>query len=293
MPVAFPSKTDLTAPGPIGGTTPSSIAATTLANSGLHTTTIGAANTPMWNGTGHSLTGSDASCMVDLAGTWNTSGVPTAFKFAITDTASGNASNLFNFQYTNAGGTQFARLQRLTSTTCSFSVGGLGSSIRVFEAAQSTPRFLIGGASMVIGGGCFLNFSGTTHDASAAAVLGFYKEDTGTLALCNGSTLSSYRDMKMRKLHLDATMTAAGTTGARTINKGAGAVNFAAGATSLVVTNDQVTTASIILAMVDDAAAVHVQRVVAGSGSFTIYLNTTPAEECAVKWIVINGTTAA
>ena len=122
-------------------------------------------------------------------------------------------------------------------------------------------------------------------------MLGFYKEDTHLLTLCNGSTLSSYRDMKMRKLHLDATMTAAGTTGPRAINKGAGAVNFAAGATSLVVTNDQVTASSIILAMVDDAASVHVQRIVAGSGSFTIYLNTMAAEEVAVKWIVINGTT--
>lgn len=279
---------DLASPGAIGGTTPAAVAATTLANSGLHTTTIGAANTPMWNGTGHSLTGSNASCMVDLAGTWNTSGVPTAFKFAITDTASGVLSNLFHFYYTNAGGTQFAKLQRLTSTTCSFSVGGLGASIRVFEGAESVPRFMIGGSSIKLGSATFLNWTGTTNDASASPVIGFYKEDSTTMAVCDGTTLSNYRDFKIRRLKVDATMTAAGTTGARTIDKGAGSVNFAAGNTSLVVTNNLVTASSIILAMVDASSGVNVQRVVAGSGSFTIYLNTTAGSEVAVKWAVIN-----
>lgn len=278
----------LTAPGPIGGTTPGAGSFATLGNSGLHTTTLGAANTGAWAVTGHSLTGSNAGCMVDLAGTWNTSGVPTAFKLAMTDTASGLLSNLFHFYYTNAGGTQFAKLQRLTSTTCAFSVGGLGASIRLFEAAESAPRFLIGGTAIKLGSATFLSWTGTTLDASASAVIGFYKEDSNTLALCDGTTLANYRDFKIRKLILDATMTAAGTTGARTINKGAGSVNFAAGASTLVVTNSLVTTASIILAVVDSSQPYSVQRVVAGAGSFTIYLNTTISSETAVKWVVVN-----
>ena len=48
----------------------------------------------------------------------------------------------------------------------------------------------------------------------------------------------------------DKTVTPAGTNGAQTINKTAGSVNFAASATSLVVTNSLVTINSLIIATV-------------------------------------------
>lgn len=48
---------------------------------------------------GYSLTGTDAHAMFDLAGTWNTTGTPTAFKLNITNTASANGSKLASFQY--------------------------------------------------------------------------------------------------------------------------------------------------------------------------------------------------
>lgn len=51
---------------------------------------------------GASLTGSNASNLVDLAATWNTSGTPTGFKLNITDTASNAASLLADLQ---VGGT--------------------------------------------------------------------------------------------------------------------------------------------------------------------------------------------
>ena len=46
----------------------------------------------------YSLTGSDATSMFDLAGTWNTSGTPTAIKLNMTDTASNAASALMDLQ---------------------------------------------------------------------------------------------------------------------------------------------------------------------------------------------------
>ena len=49
-------------------------------------------------------------------------------------------------------------------------------------------------------------------------------------------------------LAIDKTITAAATTGAQTINKAAGSVNFAAAASSLVVTNSLVNTKSVIIA---------------------------------------------
>lgn len=48
--------------------------------------------------TGYSLTGSSTTPMIDLAGTWNTSGAPTAFKLNITHTAANAAAKLIDLQ---------------------------------------------------------------------------------------------------------------------------------------------------------------------------------------------------
>ena len=55
--------------------------------------------------TGYSLTGSNASSLIDLAGTWNTTGNPTALKLNITNTASGASAYLMDLQVGSA--TQF------------------------------------------------------------------------------------------------------------------------------------------------------------------------------------------
>ena len=90
-------------------------------------------------------------------------------------------------------------------------------------------------------------------------------------------------------INLPKTITAAGTTGAQTINKPSGSVNFAAGATSLVVTNSLCTTSSVITGMIatNDATA-NGLRIVAGSGSFTIYMLVAPTSECRVNWLLTN-----
>ena len=62
------------------------------------TTTSSSVNLSAISSTGHSLTGSSAVSMVDLAGTWNTSGTPTAIKLNIANTASNAASLLMDLQ---------------------------------------------------------------------------------------------------------------------------------------------------------------------------------------------------
>lgn len=91
------------------------------------------------------------------------------------------------------------------------------------------------------------------------------------------------------KQSFDTTITAAGTTGAQTINKPSGTVNFAAGATSLVVTNNTCTTSSIVLCVIrtNDATAV-IKNVVPAAGSFTINLNAAATAETSVGFIVYN-----
>jgi len=85
------------------------------------------------------------------------------------------------------------------------------------------------------------------------------------------------------------TITAPATTGAQTISKPAGSVNFAAAAASLVVTNTLVTTSSVILATVatNDATMLSVQAV-AAAGSFTLYANAAATAETRVNFLVVN-----
>lgn len=90
-------------------------------------------------------------------------------------------------------------------------------------------------------------------------------------------------------VQLGKTVTAGGTTGAQTINKTVGTVNFAAAATSLVVTNSLVTANSIIVATVatNDATMKSV-LVVAAAGSFTLHANAAATAETRVNFCVFN-----
>lgn len=89
---------------------------------------------------------------------------------------------------------------------------------------------------------------------------------------------------------LNRTITAAGTTGARTINKLAGTVNFAAAATAIIVTNSTVTTSSIVIPVIRtaDATCTFVKSVVPSAGSFTITLNAGCTAETSVGFLVLN-----
>ena len=92
------------------------------------------------------------------------------------------------------------------------------------------------------------------------------------------------------------TLTASGTTGAQTINKACGRVNFAAAASSLVVTNSLVkarssaTVGSTVLLTVlgNDATMTSARYAISADGAFTIYPNAAPTGEVAVDFYVIN-----
>lgn len=86
-----------------------------------------------------------------------------------------------------------------------------------------------------------------------------------------------------------ATNTAAGTTGAQTIHKPSGTVNFAAAASTLVVTNSLCTATSLVFATVrsNDATAI-IKNVVPAAGSFTITLNAAATAETSVGFLIVN-----
>ena len=102
-------------------------------------------------------------------------------------------------------------------------------------------------------------------------------------------TLNSLGNLSIVSLNLDKTITAAATTGAQTINKATGSVNFAAAATSLVVTNSLVTANSIILCTIGTVDATFTScSCTAGVGSFTITANAAATAETRVNFLVTN-----
>lgn len=85
--------------------------------------------------------------------------------------------------------------------------------------------------------------------------------------------------------NISITVTPTGTTGAQTINKLGGFVNFAAGATTLTVTNSLVTSNTIVRAQIqsNDATAKTCVAVPV-TGGFTIYLNAAATAETRVSF---------
>lgn len=90
-------------------------------------------------------------------------------------------------------------------------------------------------------------------------------------------------------LTLGKTIIAAGTTGAQTINNATGCVNFAAAATTLVVTNSLAATTSVIMvnAMTNDATC-NIKDVERAAGSFTIRMTAACTAETAACFLVTN-----
>lgn len=83
------------------------------------------------------------------------------------------------------------------------------------------------------------------------------------------------------------TITAGGTTGNQTINLISGTVNFAAAATAITVTNNTVTTSSIVYAMArTNDTTCSVKNVVPAAGSFVINMTAACNAETSVGWFV-------
>ncbi len=111
------SSLDTTGTAAIGGDSPLSVTA--------------AANNPGLTISGYTSSGSDASQLVSLAGTWNTTGSPTGLKLNITNTASASTALLGDFQI---GGTSIFSIEqtghlRLKSGNYQFELCGRGAEL--------------------------------------------------------------------------------------------------------------------------------------------------------------------
>ena len=167
-------------------------------------------------------------------------------------------------------------------------ITGTGATVRATSPTLVTPA--IGTPSSGTLTNCTgLPISGTTgYGTGVATALAATTNGTGGL-LTGASTFSANTLTILGDLRPTKTITAAGTTGAQTINKTTGTVNFAIGASTLVVTNSFASANSVIMVTVygTDATATSA-RVTKGSGSFTITLNAAATAETAVGFIVTN-----
>src|SRR5690348_10552083 len=123
-----------------------------------------------------------------------------------------------------------------------------------------------------------LRFSSPSYTTAGAKIAQFRNNTTEKLAID-----------KDGKLLIDST-DSSGSPGAATINKPAGKVAIASGASSVTVTNSLVTTASHIYVQIQsaDTTLTSIKSVVPGSGSFTITGNANATAACKVCFFVIN-----
>ena len=102
---------------------------------------------------------------------------------------------------------------------------------------------------------------------------------------------SLFRIDNTGKITINSTNTASGTTGAQTINKPSGSVNFAVSEQTLVVTNSTVTASSMIFLVIEansTTAATSAYVSAKSAGSFTIRLNAAATDETKVNFLVLN-----
>jgi hypothetical protein len=206
------------------------------------------------------LESADSVSISDMTDVWNDSGITFyADKMVVTDTASAAESRLFS-RWVGAS-------EKI----------GVRKDGRLYTVAD-----------ILVGNGVYLT--------NAIGQNFFYFDFAANLLCCqdflplwdNEFSLGG-EGRRWKQVRLAKTITEPAATGAQTINKSSGSVNFAAGNTSLVVTNSLVTTGSVILCTVgtNDSTMLSVQAV-AASGSFTIYANAAATAETRVNFVIFN-----
>lgn len=204
---------------------------------GLLTMTPSAANTGIIASTGYSLTGSNATSLIDLAGTWNTSGTPTALKLNITDTASNASSNLLDLQVGAASKFAVSKQGHVSLAGAMFFSGASGT---VFITMPVSSYILLGSGAYIPGGsfdtagvrttdtGAFA-FSSTSAPSGTADVL-LRRDAANTLAQRNGTTAQAFR--------LYSNYTDSSNYGRLTVSSGAGFVQLVAERAGTTATQD-------------------------------------------------------
>ena len=204
---------------------------------------------------------------------YTSNGTTIAFAFAGQVGSTAPTAAALAFQGWKFDGVDSRTAMTGTETVCNFQAGSSAAGISMAIRANGTVNI----------GGDFTP-SATVHVRGSNPSGG-----TNALLVQNSTPSDIYKIENNGKISYLATNTAAGTTGAQTINRPSGTVNFAIGASALVVTNSLCTTSSIVFATVrtNDATA-YIKNVVPAAGSFTINLGANATAETSVGFFIIN-----
>ena len=134
-----------------------------------------------------------------------------------------------------------------------------------------------------------IQWMSTATPVAGTRDLNILRSSAGVLQVGTGLGATGFGTMLTGGINFDRTITAAGTTGAQTINKSAGTVNFAAAATTLVVTDSFITANSLcsVRARTSDATC-SVKDYEPAAGSMTIRMNAACTAETSVGFICFN-----
>ena len=135
---------------------------------GLLTVTQASANAGVMASTGYSLTGSDATSLLNLAGTVNTSGNPDIIKVAITNTAAGATTKILHLLAGAAGTTNIFGVDLSGNVTLAGSVQIAGNGIHTSPAAATLQLGAADAASPVAQTLQVQNVVGGTGDTAGA-----------------------------------------------------------------------------------------------------------------------------
>lgn len=225
---------------------------------------------------GVSIINSSASTGNNLQ--WGSTIATPAGNSGFTGFANGTTTGLDIGGFTEAGGgvLNVGMMGKAATATNS------GTNIGIIGDGSNT-----GSSPIQIGGYFTLGVTAPTYTSAALEADNATTTSNIFTARDNGTNVFEIQDNG--KVVLASTQTTTGTTGAQTINKATGSVNFAAAAQTLVVTNSFATTSSNIFVQVEgtDATATSA-RITKASGSFTITLNAAATAETRVSFWVIN-----
>ena len=289
------------------GTGVSTVLTQNVGSSGAVVTLNGAGGTPssltLTNGTGlpiAGISGLGTNVATALTQALNGSGAitattsPTFVTPALGTPASGVATNLTSIPAAQLTG--FLPSGTMTNPGLAFSGTGQTGSLGFFTAgsnilsfaSNNNERMSFASAGIVLVSTGSLGFysqtalTGGTRDTSVArGSAGVVNIGTNGSNALGSIALSGVFDF-------GKVITAAGTTGARTINAMSGSVNFAAAATSLVVTNSLVTANSVIVATIGNDSSAKSVTAVPAAGSFTLRPGTAPTAEVPAYFLIIN-----
>jgi hypothetical protein len=175
--------------------------------------------------------------------------------------------------------------------------GGIIASVKL----QTSTAFAISGSWQISDVGATISYNSFKGDSGTAVA---HKFSTNSAYTTAGAKLASWFNSTTEKAFIDKDggltisgsvgkitvpgTDSSGTPGAATINKMAGQVSVANGASSVVVTNSLVSSTSVVLAVLqDNTDAIQVRSVVPGSGTFTINLTGVTTAARKVGFVVM------